>query len=168
MEKIIFEVLDNSMLYGDLENLSHQNVMDFDSSDDGRELSDYDFSTDDFDRNWDGSESANNPSWLHQSRLLAYRYRHIRHVYEDACRSMKTVLSQSLIRKWHDLFESLDQYALGWISVATLLLQSTRQNKHSINVIVTTTALCPALVKVLLFNLSEFFSSDCIYSSQPA
>eukprot|EP00123_Amoebidium_parasiticum_P015552 comp23029_c1_seq2/m.36803 comp23029_c1_seq2/g.36803 ORF comp23029_c1_seq2/g.36803 comp23029_c1_seq2/m.36803 type:complete len:193 (-) comp23029_c1_seq2:625-1203(-) len=129
----------------------------------------YNFEADGFDPNWRGPERPNNPEWLHHSRLLAYRYRYIRFVFEDAARNMKTLMPPRLHKKWLAMFEDIDAFTDGWPTVSGLVLQAaTQSDNNSINVIVTTTELLPALAKVLLFRLGEYFPPDLIYSSKPA
>ncbi|OVA01286.1 hypothetical protein BVC80_1653g102 [Macleaya cordata] len=172
-EKHILQVCDEYFFYEQIENYNKPFLDALSEYDDGRDLSDYDFSRD----------SVSSPHDDLNKKKLAYRHRIIAHKYAQG---LHNVLDQDMMKQWDDLYELTDIYTDKWLSSArTFLGQSSEGNKvltpnlaspngvinssisnsQNVNVLVTSGSLIPSLVKCLLFRLDDLITHQNVYSS---
>ncbi|XP_058085929.1 eyes absent homolog isoform X1 [Magnolia sinica] len=172
-ENHILQVCDEFFFYEQIENYNQPFLDVLREYDDGKDLSDYDFSKDGFCPPYDDPNK----------RKLAYRHRVIAQKYAQGLHSM---LNQEMIKLWDNLYESTDAYTDKWLSSARNFLEMlSRGNriltpclvspesatdsadvKHqNLNVLVTSGSLIPSLVKCLLFRLDDLITHGNVYSS---
>eukprot|EP00262_Sarcandra_glabra_P010894 TRINITY_DN2650_c0_g1_i1.p1 TRINITY_DN2650_c0_g1~~TRINITY_DN2650_c0_g1_i1.p1 ORF type:complete len:322 (-),score=49.69 TRINITY_DN2650_c0_g1_i1:78-1043(-) len=169
-EKHILQVCDEYFFYEQVENYNEPFLDALSEYDDGRDLSDYDFSKDGF------SPPYDNPN----KRKLAYRHRLIAQKYAQGLHS---ALNQETIKLWDDLYDLTDSYTDKWLSTARAFLEQSsggsRASTHlvssdgangltdlkNLNVLVTSGSLIPSLVKCLLFRLDNLLAHGNVYSS---
>ncbi|XP_077237032.1 protein phosphatase EYA-like [Tasmannia lanceolata] len=172
-EKHILQVCDEFFLYEQIEHYNEPFLGSLSDYDDGRDLSDYHFSSDGFSAPYDDANK----------RKLAYRHRVIAQKYAQGLHS---VLDQEMIKLWDNLYNLTDTFTDRWLSSArNFLEQASGGNKISthqlvspehatgssdvkcqnINVLVTSGSLIPSLVKCLLFRLGDLLVHENVYSS---
>ncbi|KAF3789293.1 Eyes absent-like protein 4 [Nymphaea thermarum] len=170
-EKHILHVCDSFFFYEQVEDFNEPFLDSLSEYDDGRDLSDYDFNKDGFSHCYDDANK----------KKLAYRYRIIAKRYAQG---LHEVLDQETIKLWDDLYDLTDSYTDGWLSSARTILAQCRENVPAkahlsrdgadiidevegrcVNVLVTSGALIPSLVKCLLFRLNDFIPARNVYSS---
>lgn len=171
-EKHILQVCDEVFFYEQIENYNEPFLDALKEYDDGRDLSDYDFSSDGF------GPPCDDPN----KRKLAYRHRIIAEKYAQG---LHNILDNEMIRLWDDLYELTDAYTDRWLSSARNFLQLLSGEKKAstsglsaesapdfadtkcinINVLVTSGSLIPSLVKCLLFRLDHLITHENVYCS---
>ncbi|CAL9196497.1 unnamed protein product [Musa hybrid cultivar] len=171
-ENHILRVCDEFFFYEVIENYNEPYLDALSEYDDGRDLSNYDFSNDGFSSPYDDANK----------RKLAYRHRSIAEKYSQG---LHKVLDQQMIKLWNDLYSLTDSYTGGWLSSAHALLEHTLAKTkpsasdhssemtprsiitkdQSINVLVTSGSLVPSLAKCLLYRLDDVISANNVYSS---
>lgn len=171
-ENHILRVCDEFFFYEVIENYNEPYLDALSEYDDGRDLSNYDFSNDGFSSPYDDANK----------RKLAYRHRSIAEKYSQG---LHKVLDQQMIKLWNDLYSLTDSYTGGWLSSAHALLEQTLAKTkpsasdhssemtprsiitkdQSINVLVTSGSLVPSLAKCLLYRLDDLISANNVYSS---
>ncbi|KAG8444616.1 hypothetical protein GDO86_009686 [Hymenochirus boettgeri] len=168
MEEMIFNLADAHLFFNDLEECDQVHVDDVSSDDNGQDLSSYSFATDGF-RAAATSTTLCLPTgvrggvdWM---RKLAFRYRRVKELYNTYKNNVGGLFGPAKREAWLQLRADLEVLTDSWLSNAlkSLSLISTRSN--SVNVLVTTTQLIPALSKVLLYSLGGVFPIENIYSA---
>ncbi|XP_069582100.1 eyes absent homolog 4 isoform X2 [Ranitomeya imitator] len=168
MEEMIFNLADAHLFFNDLEECDQVHVDDVSSDDNGQDLSSYSFATDGF-RAASSSTTLCLPTgvrggvdWM---RKLAFRYRRVKELYNTYKNNVGGLFGPAKREAWLQLRADLEVLTDSWLSNAlkSLSLISTRSN--SVNVLVTTTQLIPALSKVLLYSLGGVFPIENIYSA---
>ncbi|XP_075453476.1 protein phosphatase EYA4 isoform X10 [Ascaphus truei] len=168
MEEMIFNLADAHLFFNDLEECDQVHVDDVSSDDNGQDLSSYSFATDGF-RAAASSTTLCLPTgvrggvdWM---RKLAFRYRRVKELYNTYKNNVGGLFGPAKREAWLQLRADLEVLTDSWLSNAlkSLSLISTRNN--SVNVLVTTTQLIPALSKVLLYSLGGVFPIENIYSA---
>ncbi|XP_069479174.1 eyes absent homolog 3 isoform X2 [Ambystoma mexicanum] len=168
MEEMIFEVADTHLFFNDLEECDQVHVEDVASDDNGQDLSNYNFSTDDF--NSSGSSSGHGSSagvqggvdWM---RKLAFRYRKVKEIYDHYKSNAGGLLSPQRRDTLQRLRSDIETLTDAWLGTALKCLLLIQSRKNCVNVLITTTQLVPALAKVLLYGLGEVFPIQNIYSA---
>lgn len=168
-ETHILKVCDAYFFYEQVENFN-QPYLDFLShSDDGVDLSGYEFSQDGFSPTFDDLNK----------RKLAYRHRAIAEKYR---KGLCNLLNQDVMKLLDNLYDLTDTYTEKWFSSARSCLEECAgQNRDTnpcinlsnardamfqhVNVLVTSGPLVPSLVKCLLFRLDKMIACDKVYSS---
>ncbi|KAK1379121.1 Protein-tyrosine-phosphatase [Heracleum sosnowskyi] len=152
-ENYILDVCDQSFFYQQIENCNQPFLDAFNHFDDGRDLSHYNFSTDEFGPLADDVNKTK----------LAYRHRLIAHNYKKGLRS---ILDQNMTTSWESLYEETDFFTNKWHSSARdCLEQCSGTRSQHVNLLVTSGSLIPSLVKCLLFQLDDLISYENVYSS---
>lgn len=168
-ENHILQVCDESFFYEQIENCNKPFLDALSQYDDGRDLSDYNFTEDEFGSSLD---DINN-------RKLAYRHRLVAEKYKKGLRS---ILDENMIKSWENLYEETDSFTDKWLSSARACLeQCSAGNKETslvggvsdctntriehVNLLVTSGSLIPSLVKCLLFRLDDLIPYENVYSS---
>ncbi|XP_073527378.1 protein phosphatase EYA4 isoform X10 [Phyllobates terribilis] len=168
MEEMIFNLADAHLFFNDLEECDQVHVDDVSSDDNGQDLSSYSFATDGF-RAAASSTTLCLPTgvrggvdWM---RKLAFRYRRVKELYNTYKNNVGGLFGPAKREAWLQLRADLEVLTDSWLSNAlkSLSLISTRSN--SVNVLVTTTQLIPALSKILLYSLGGVFPIENIYSA---
>lgn len=172
-ENLILQICDEFFFYEQVENYNEPFLEALSEFDDGRDLSDYNFSKDSLEPPYDDLNK----------RKLAYRHRFIAQKYAQG---LHNILDEERMKFWNNLYELTDVYTERWLSSArTFLQQSSGGNRIStpltvplasavnptdlkcrnLNVLVTSGSLIPSLVKCLLFQLDDFIMHQNVYSS---
>ncbi|XP_074341468.1 protein phosphatase EYA [Apium graveolens] len=151
-ENYILDVCDQSFFYEQIENCNQPFLDVFKHYDDGRDLSDYNFSLDEFGPLADDINK----------RKLAYRHRLIAHKYK---KGLRKILDQNMTRSWESLYEETDFFTNNWHSSARDCLEQCSGTRSHVNLLVTSGSLIPSLVKCLLFQLDDLISYENVYSS---
>lgn len=169
-EKLIIQVCDDYFFYEQVENYNEPTLQVWRKYDDGRDLSAYDFKSDELN---EAQDEAN-------SQKLAYRHRQISHLYSQG---LETLLNEEQLQEWQELYEMTDLYTDGWLTAGRTILQCCLEapekntsnitangttgfsSTGSVNVLVTSGSLVPSLIKILLFKLDKFISHQNVYSS---
>ncbi|KAI3918539.1 hypothetical protein MKX01_041859 [Papaver californicum] len=156
----------------DIENYNKPLLDSLREYDDGKDLSDYDFSK-------DGISSPHDDLNI---KKLAYRHRIIGHKYEQGLRN---VIDQDTMKQLDDLYELTDSYTDRWLSSARAFLEQSSEGKNStpdlatangvtessdsksgnVTILVTSGSLIPSLVKCFLFRLDDLIMHQKVYSS---
>lgn len=122
-----------------------------------------------------------NPSHAHMSphpKLLAYRYRVIRDLYERvrsfgglsqamnhaATTTTSTTAPVGWMREIEDVRNKTDSLSGGWLHVAREIIMIIHTLQHQ-QVLVSNGQLIPTLAKLLLYDLCSVFPCDHVYSS---
>ncbi|KNC75201.1 hypothetical protein SARC_12269 [Sphaeroforma arctica JP610] len=120
----------------------------------------------------------NNPDPEDVERNLAYRLRHVKELYnsvralhmsgdsKQVLQRMRELLPVGAMRDWRQTYELIDQLSGNWMTLADLILSTTTARKNSVNVMVTSSQLIPAMSKVMLYSLTNHFAADSIYASR--
>ncbi|KAI3851658.1 hypothetical protein MKX03_022303 [Papaver bracteatum] len=171
-EKHILQICDDYFFYEQIENYNKPLLDSLSEYDDGKDLSDYDFSK-------DGISSPHDDL---NKKKLAYRHRIIGHKYEQGLRN---VIDQDTMKQLDDLYELTDSYTDRWLSSARAFLEQSSEGKNStphlaaanrvtessdsksdkVNILVTAGSLIPSLVKCFLFRLDDLIMHQNVYSS---
>ncbi|KAM7493965.1 hypothetical protein LguiB_028574 [Lonicera macranthoides] len=155
-ENHILQVCDEYFFYEQIENCNKPFLDALSQYDDGRDLSDYDFSE-------DGFGPLNDDI---NKRKLAYRHRIIAQKYK---KGLHSVFDEDMAKFWNDLYDVTDRYTDRWLSSARACLEQcssgNKENIQNVNILVTSGSLIPSLVKSLLFQLDDFIPSENVYSS---
>ncbi|CAI8609440.1 unnamed protein product [Vicia faba] len=172
-ENLILQLCDDNFFYGQIENYNKPFLDVMSEYDDGRDLSDYDFNTDELGPPHDDVNK----------RKLAYRHRVIAQRY---LQGLHNILDHETIKAWDDLYSKTDEYTDKWLSSARAFLEecsgekkdvvsstaygntstnSTNAKHQRVNVLVTSGSLIPSLVKCLLFHLDSVITHENVYSS---
>ncbi|KAJ1188834.1 hypothetical protein NDU88_005591 [Pleurodeles waltl] len=168
MEEMIFEVADTHLFFNDLEECDQVHVEDVASDDNGQDLSNYNFSTDEF--SGTGSTSSHGctagvPGGVDWMRKLAFRYRRVKEIYDCYKSNAAGLLSPQRRESLQRLRSDIETLTDAWLGTALKSLLLIQSRKNCVNVLVTTTQLVPALAKVLLYGLGEVFPIENIYSA---
>ncbi|XP_078538640.1 protein phosphatase EYA3 isoform X3 [Lissotriton helveticus] len=168
MEEMIFEVADTHLFFNDLEECDQVHVEDVASDDNGQDLSNYNFSTDDF--SGTGSSSGHGcttgvPGGVDWMRKLAFRYRRVKEIYDCYKSNAAGLLSPQRRESLQRLRSDIETLTDAWLGTALKSLLLIQSRKSCVNVLITTTQLVPALAKVLLYGLGEVFPIENIYSA---
>lgn len=168
MEEMIFEVADTHLFFNDLEECDQVHVEDVASDDNGQDLSNYSFSTDDF--SGTGSTSGHGcttgvPGGVDWMRKLAFRYRRVKEIYDCYKSNAAGLLSPQRRESLQRLRSDIETLTDAWLGTALKSLLLIQSRKNCVNVLITTTQLVPALAKVLLYGLGEVFPIENIYSA---
>ncbi|XP_026406672.1 eyes absent homolog [Papaver somniferum] len=171
-EKHILQICDDHFFYEQIENYNKPLLDSLREYDDGKDLSDYDFSKD----------GVSSPHDDLNKKKLAYRHRIIGHKYEQGLRN---VIDQDTMKQLDDLYELTDRYTDRWLSSARAFLEQSSEGKNStphlaaangvtessdsksdkVNILVTAGSLIPSLVKCFLFRLDDLIMHQNVYSS---
>ncbi|TXG54322.1 hypothetical protein EZV62_019578 [Acer yangbiense] len=172
-ENHILKICDESFFYEQIENYNKPFLDALNQYDDGRELSDYDFNQDEFSPPYDDLNL----------KKLAYRHRAIANKYK---KGLQNIFDREMLSTWDELYNMTDVYTDRWLSSARAFLEqcssgkegstsslasvngiidSTNAKFQHINVLVTSGALIPSLVKCLLFRLDDWIAHENVYSS---
>lgn len=172
-EEHVLQISDDHFLYEQIENCNMPYLDIFSQYDDGRDLSDYDFNNDGF----------SNPADDVNKRKLAYRHRFIAQKYN---KGLHSILNEDLIKCLDDLYHTTDTYTDRWLSSARSCLEQCATGNaelppsdcstlgangeegakfQHVNVLVTSGALIPSLVKCLLFRLGDMIPCQNVYSA---
>ncbi|XP_004300253.1 PREDICTED: eyes absent homolog 3 [Fragaria vesca subsp. vesca] len=168
-EKQILSLCDDHFFYEQIENHNKPYLDVLSRYDDGRNLSEYDFSKDEFGASYDDDNK----------RKLAYRHRVIAQRYKQGLQSF---LNQETKKDLDELYDMTDNYTDRWLSSAhgfleecsvgnggTSIVAADGLNDSSttkcIHLLVTSGSLIPSLVKCLLFRLDNMIAHENVYSS---
>lgn len=166
-EKLIIQICDDYFFYEQVEEFNKPTLEGWRKYDDGRDLSTYDFKSDELSQTKD---EVNN-------QKLAYRHRWISNLY---LQGLETLLNDEQIQEWQELYELTDSYTDGWLTSGRTILQRCLETFQinlsdadgngstglsSVNLLVTSGSLVPSLVKILLFKLDKFIPRENVYSS---
>ncbi|KAL6008493.1 hypothetical protein ACLOJK_034005 [Asimina triloba] len=185
-ENHILQVCDELFFYDKIENYNEPFLDALREYDDGKDLSEYDFSKDGF------GPPIDEPN----KRKLAYRHRVIAQKYIQITKLLWTpssvtlipcvylsddnMLDEEMIMFWDNLYEVTDAYTDRWLSSAKAFLEllsrgssvsshlvsqdsatdSADRKQKNINVLVTSGSLIPSLVKCLLFRLDKVIAHE--------
>ncbi|KAM9317165.1 protein phosphatase EYA4 isoform 5-T5 [Gastrophryne carolinensis] len=168
MEEMIFNLADAHLFFNDLEECDQVHVDDVSSDDNGQDLSSYSFATDGF-RAAASSTTLCLPTgvrggvdWM---RKLAFRYRRVKELYNTYKNNVGGLFGPAKREAWLQLRADLEVLTDSWLSNALKSLSLINTRSNSVNVLVTTTQLIPALSKVLLYSLGGVFPIENIYSA---
>lgn len=172
-ENQILQICDDYFFYEQIENFNQPHLDVTCQYDDGQDLSDYDFDKDGFGALLDDVNK----------RKLAYRHRTIANNYR---KGLYGILEGDMIKSWENLYQVTDSYTDKWLSSARMCLEEcangnrdlipnivlpatanhamSTENRH-VNILVTSGALIPSLVKCLLFRLDGLLTCENVYSS---
>lgn len=168
MEELIFGIADNHLFFNDLEECDQVHIDDMSSDDNGQDLSAYNFVADGFHASATSaslcvaSGARGGVDWM---RKLAFRYRHIKEVYDGCRNNLGGLLGQQKHDLWLQLRAEIEVLTDSWLTLALKSLMLISLRPRCINVLVTTTQLVPALAKVLLYGLGGVFGIENIYSA---
>lgn len=172
-ENLILQICDDYFFYEQIENYNKPFLDALAQYDDGRDLSDYDFSQDELGSPHDDGNK----------RKLAYRHRVIAEKY---LQGLQNILDHDTMKLWNELYDKTDEYTDRWLSsartflkecsgedkdaVSSIAFANTSSNstiaKHQhVNVLVTSGSLIPSLVKCMLFRLDSLITHGNVYSS---
>ncbi|CAH9087662.1 unnamed protein product [Cuscuta europaea] len=172
-ENHVLQISDDHFFYEQIENFNMPYLDIFSHYDDDRDLTDYDFNNDGFGPPVDDVNK----------RRLAYRHRTITEKYT---KGLHGILNEDMRKCWEDLYEETDTYTDRWLSSARACLEQCASGNaeltpgdcsaagandgqgskyQHVNVLVTSGALIPSLVKCLLFRLGDMISCQNVYSS---
>ncbi|CAI9095411.1 OLC1v1031362C1 [Oldenlandia corymbosa var. corymbosa] len=172
-EDLILQICDDHFFYEQVDFCNEPYLDATADYDNGRDLSNYDFNHDGF---------GNTPDEEINKIKLAYRHRVIAERYNKGLHSL---LDENLLKSWDSLYDSTDRYTDTWLSSARECLeQCSTPSKdlnpqrvstdgrdgnvlgyHDVNVLVTSGALIPSLVKCLLFRVDGCIACENVYSS---
>eukprot|EP00058_Branchiostoma_floridae_P024185 XP_002609675.1 hypothetical protein BRAFLDRAFT_83679 [Branchiostoma floridae] len=168
MEEMIFNLADNHLFFNDLEECDQVHIDDVSSDDNGQDLSTYNFATDGFHA---AATSANlclatgvrgGVDWM---RKLAFRYRRIKEIYNSYKNNVGGMLGPAKREQWLQLRSEIEALTDSWLTIALKSLSIIHSRSNTVNVLVTTTQLVPALAKCLLYGLGGVFPVENIYSA---
>ncbi|XP_006011801.1 eyes absent homolog 3 isoform X3 [Latimeria chalumnae] len=168
MEEMIFELADTHLFFNDLEECDQVHVDDVASDDNGQDLSNYSFATDGFTGPASSAGRGSGPStqggvdWI---RKLAFRYRRVRELYNTHKSDIGGLLSPLKRESLARLRSEIEAVTDSWLGTAVKSLHHIQSRRNSVNILVTTTQLVPALAKVLLYGLGEVFPIENVYSA---
>ena len=166
MEDMIFNLADTNLFFNDLEECDQVHIEDVASKDTGQELHNYNFSADGFSAPAQqgalNKAAVGGAAWF---RKLAFRYRRIREIYTACADNVNKLLGQQKYQGWVELRNEVDSITDNWLGLSMQALQLIHRREDSVNILVTTTQLVPALAKCLLHGLGEMFPVQNIYSS---
>ncbi|CAG9764744.1 unnamed protein product [Ceutorhynchus assimilis] len=167
MEEMVFNLADTYFFFNDIEKCDQAHIDDVSSHDNGQDLSNYNFATDDF----HAASMASNGNLcladdgVDRMRKLAFRYRKIRETYNNYRNSVGSILGSNKCEQWLQLRQEIEAITDNWLTLAYKCLTLINSRSNCVNVLVTTTQLVPALAKVLLFGLGNVFPIENIYSA---
>uniref|UniRef100_UPI00358FCB6E eyes absent homolog 1-like n=1 Tax=Myxine glutinosa TaxID=7769 RepID=UPI00358FCB6E len=179
MEKMIFNLADTHLFFNDLEDCDQVHIDDVASEDNGQDLSLYNFAADGFPSAMGGGMCLatgvrGGVDWM---RKLAFRYRRVKEIYTMYGNNLADLLSPVKAELWLQLRAEIETLTESWLTIALKSLSivhsrlcDTRKlyvpsRGSSVNVLVTTTQLVPAISKLLLYGLGEVFPIENIYSA---
>ena len=166
MEDMIFNLADTHLFFNDLEECDQVHIEDVASKDTGQELHNYNFSADGFSAPAQqgalNKAAVGGAAWF---RKLAFRYRRIREIYTACADNVNKLLGPQKYQTWVELRNEVDSMTDNWLGRSMQALQLIHQRQDSVNILVTTTQLVPALAKCLLHGLGEMFPVQNIYSA---
>ena len=166
MEDMIFNLADTHLFFNDLEECDQVHIEDVASKDTGQELHNYNFSADGFSAPAQqgalNKAAVGGAAWF---RKLAFRYRRIREIYTACADNVNKLLGPQKYQSWVELRNEVDSMTDNWLGLSMQALQLIHQRQDSVNILVTTTQLVPALAKCLLHGLGEMFPVQNIYSA---
>lgn len=168
MEGLIFSLADVHLHFNDLEECDQVHIDDVSSDDNGQDLSNYNFSTDGF----HSSSASSNISlasgvrggveWM---RKLAFRYRRIKEIFNTYRNNVTDLLGSPKGDQWAQVRNDIEKLTDNWLSLALQSLSIVKSRPNTVNVLVTTTQLVPALAKILLYGLGGVFDIENVYSA---
>ena len=166
MEDMIFNLADTHLFFNDLEECDQVHIEDVASKDTGQELHNYNFSADGFSAPAQqgalNKAAVGGAAWF---RKLAFRYRRIREIYTACADNVNKLLGQQKYQGWVELRNEVNSITDNWLGLSMQALQLIHRRQDSVNILVTTTQLVPALAKCLLHGLGELFPVQNIYSA---
>ncbi|CAM9706189.1 unnamed protein product [Lampetra planeri] len=169
MEELIFNLADTHLFFNDLEECDQSHIDDVSADDNGQDLGTYNFATDGF-CTASGSGGGlcvatgvrGGSEWM---RKLAFRYRHIKDIYNTYKNNLPGLLGPVKGESWLQLLPEIENLTESWLMLAHKCLSLIHSRSNSENVLVTTTQLIPALSKVLLYGFGEVFPINNIFSA---
>ncbi|XP_061425593.1 eyes absent homolog 1-like isoform X2 [Lethenteron reissneri] len=169
MEELIFNLADTHLFFNDLEECDQSHIDDVSADDNGQDLGTYNFATDGF-CTASGSGGGlcvatgvrGGSEWM---RKLAFRYRHIKEIYNTYKNNLPGLLGPVKGESWLQLLPEIENLTESWLMLAHKCLSLIHSRSSSENVLVTTTQLIPALSKVLLYGFGEVFPINNIFSA---
>ncbi|XP_049879937.1 eyes absent homolog 2 isoform X2 [Pectinophora gossypiella] len=168
MEEMVFSLSDTHFFYNDVEDCDQEHIDAVAADDNGQDLSAYNFAADGFHAGAAPNAGLCAPGvrggvdWM---RKLAFRYRKIKETYNNYRNSVGGLLGPAKRELWLQLRADLEQATDNWLTLACKCLNMINSRENCVNVLVTTTQLVPALVKVLLYGLGGVFPIENIYSA---
>ncbi|UJR22686.1 hypothetical protein I4U23_025722 [Adineta vaga] len=164
MEEMIFNLAEIHLFLNDLDDCDQAHIDDIASDDNGQDLSNYNFAIDGF---HSSSSNVNNTvrggvDWM---RKLAFRYRHIKDVYNNYRLDIQNLFGQEKYERLLQLRMDTETMTGAWLTLALKALNIIKQRKNCINVLVSTDQLVSTLSKVLLYGLGGVFDIENIYSA---
>lgn len=172
-ENHILQLCDDHFFYEEIENYNQPHLDAMSPYDDAQNLSGYDFSKDGLGPSIDDLNK----------RKLAYRHRVIAEKYRQG---LQGIVNEDMIKFLDNLYDTTDSYTDRWLSSARACLKqcalgsrevisyialpdtsSDQRNTshHNVNILVTSGALIPSLVKCLLFKLDDLITCENVFSS---
>jgi eyes absent homolog 1 len=98
-------------------------------------------------------------------RKLAYRYRRIKEIYNSYRNNVSDLLGPQKTEQWSQLRNDIEIFTDNWLSMSQQSLSIIKSRPNTVNVLVTTTQLVPALSKLLLYGLGDLFDIENVYSA---
>jgi EYA(Eyes Absent) family protein len=99
-------------------------------------------------------------------RKLAYRYRRIKEIFNAYKSNPGALLANNQKRdEWIQLRNDIETFTDNWLMLASKSLSIIKSKTKYVNCIVTSAQLVPALSKLLLFGLGNYFDIENVYSA---
>lgn len=168
MEGLIFSLADIHLHFNDLEECDQVHIDDVSSDDNGQDLSNYNFATDGFHSSSTNSNISlasgvrGGVEWM---RKLAFRYRRIKEIFNTYRNNVTDLLGSPKGDQWAQVRNDIEKLTDNWLSLALQSLSIVKSRPNTVNVLVTTTQLVPALAKILLYGLGGVFDIENVYSA---
>ncbi|XP_006000536.1 eyes absent homolog 2 [Latimeria chalumnae] len=168
MEEMIFNLADTHLFFNDLEDCDQVHIDDVSSDDNGQDLSKYNFADDGFHNTATGvnlclgSGVHGGVDWM---RKLAFRYRRVKEIYSTYKNNIGGLIGPAKREVWLQLRAEMEALTDLWLTHALKALNLIHSRPNSVNVLVSTTQIIPALAKVLLYGLGTVFPIENIYSA---
>lgn len=168
MEGLIFSLADIHLHFNDLEECDQVHIDDVSSDDNGQDLSSYNFATDGFHSSSTNSNISlasgvrGGVEWM---RKLAFRYRRIKEIFNTYRNNVTDLLGSPKGDQWSQVRNDIEKLTDNWLSLALQSLSIVKSRPNTVNVLVTTTQLVPALAKILLYGLGGVFDIENVYSA---
>eukprot|EP01134_Creolimax_fragrantissima_P006957 CFRG6957T1 len=178
IENLVFYLADEYMFFEELEAVDPVTLTSLLLADDGRDLTDHDFTSDGLVECLCQDYPPSTAVIRTMQTCLAHRLRRITEIYNSLREAelasdtklfqarMRELLPTGTLTTWMRTYDSIDEFSEGWMSVAIMVLELISKRNDTVNVMVTSSQLIPAISKTILFNLSKYFAFDCIYTSR--
>ncbi|CAH8492910.1 unnamed protein product [Dicrocoelium dendriticum] len=98
-------------------------------------------------------------------KKLAFRYRRIKEIYSVYRHNVPALLGSAKAHQWMTLRNNVDVLTDYWLTLACRATEQIASRWESVNVLVTTTQLVPALSKLLIYGLGSSFPIENVYSA---